>query len=185
MKTVLKSMLALSLVLVSNSLFAQEPELVVGTLTVEAAKLDDNLKRDERDKLDIKGVLELGVDSDGINPIAEDVIVTVSDLGGEIFAELIPAGSFKRDDDPEEPGYVYRKKGKPNGIKRMDIRDDGSIRVQARRFDLGEVSDLDITIEIMVGDDVADETNTFSEKRKGKKKVRYQYRRPADPDPED
>ncbi len=96
-------------------------------------------------RFEIRGEFLVGLESDGLSPLDEDVTIT---LDG--FSETILAGSFFRRDD--DKGFQFN--GSRGGITRVEIRDDGGIRVKGREVDLG-ITDFDgpIPFSLLIGND--------------------------------
>ncbi len=101
---------------------------------------------DEEDgyRFEVRGTLALDPASDGIYPLAEDVSLTFAGYSG-----TIPAGSFFRKDDDE--GYRYD--GDTPGIKKVEIRDDGEFRVEARGLDLSGTDQYIAEFSLQIGND--------------------------------
>lgn len=129
----------------------------VEAATVQITKAKVKTKRGKTD-LDIKGRLTLGIESDGINPLDEDVTVSI---GG--FVQTIPAGSFFRkedddddDDDDRSEKRNFRFEGSSGGITRIDIREDGKFRIKGKRIDFGTTNfDNPVPFSIQIGNDLA------------------------------
>ena len=126
---------------------------------VEKAKV--KLKRGAaRDRFKVQGRFVLGAASDGIDVLNEDVSVTFDGL-----TATIPAGSLSLDYDE---GFEF--KGAAGGVK-VEIRDDGRFKVQARGLNL---SGLDLATPvpfvIQIGNDRGETAIPFDEKGKFKAK---------------
>ncbi len=65
------------------------------------------------------------------------------------YSGTIPAGSFFRKDDDE--GYRYD--GDTPGIKKVEIRDNGEFRVEARGVDLSGIDNNIVEFSLQIGND--------------------------------
>ncbi|MFC1491705.1 FG-GAP repeat domain-containing protein [Nitrospinota bacterium] len=123
-------------------------------------KLD---KKADKDKFDVKGRFTLGDDSDGSDPLNEDVTVTFGD-----FTETIPAGSFVLKGKDDKVKFEF--KGPKGGIIKVKIRGDGRFDVKARGLDLGALDIANpVPFSLQVGDDVGETEISFEVDKKGQK----------------
>ncbi len=101
----------------------------------------------EDDEFEVEGTFTLGEGSDGIDPVAEDVIVKIG-----AYEITIPAGSFTLDDDGE-----FEFEGIIDGMEvemEIELEDDGTFEfeIEVEGDDLPELGEpLEVTL--VIGDD--------------------------------
>lgn len=113
------------------------------TLEVTRAEVRQRSKGD-RFRIRGKFITDPAV-SDGLN-MPEDVSVVFNG-----FSQTIPATSFFRDDDNE--GFQFN--GADDGIKQINIRDDGRFRVEGQNVDLGDTNFANpVPFSLRIGNDL-------------------------------
>ena len=134
-------------------------------LAIQRASVQYNLKRTDKDVVFISGTIKPGTIAD---PLSESVSITVQAANGEIiFADTLPAGSFKKLGFSGQ-NYCFLKPW--GGNAKVDVM---NINLAASRFFLAaahetlfRLSDAagttaDITIALSIGNDSGAATNTF------------------------
>jgi len=125
--------------------------------TVTKAKVKQKSKPN-KDKFHVEGTWGVGGASNGIDPVLEAVTVTFGN-----FLEVIPPGSFEREDDEWE----YEPEGEGTGITKLEIKDDGTFKVKAKKLDLSGLNiTLPVSFLLRVGDDVGEVEIPFDAKGK-------------------
>lgn len=112
-------------------------------------------KRRNADSFIGNGVFELGVGSDGVQPLAQALTIRLSDADGVFFEQTLPAGSLMR-----SGSRGYRFDGKPGrgGVDRILLRAlEGSgrfaIDFSGSRVDLSGASRVGVSVALQLGDD--------------------------------
>lgn len=125
-----------------------DTQVIAGDFIVTEAKIKFDRKL-FRDRFEIKGMLGLGEDSNGVDLLNEEVVVT---LGGEFgeWSQTIPAGSFFRTRQ-----WFKLINGASSGIQKIKVRSDGRLEIKARRIDLSDFAfNESLIVSLKVGDDV-------------------------------
>jgi len=152
---------------VASTLIIWIPNMVFAE---EAVKIIYDLKKPDKDKFTINGELQLGTDSNGINPADEHITLSITTDEGVIFEETIPTGSFVTK-GKEATEWIY--KSKESGINYMKIRfkkDKFIFKIKASHINLPRLSEAtgqtkDVTIDLQIGDDVGSQTGPFTVKK--------------------
>jgi len=131
------------------------PTTPMSSFIIDHAKLDFKKKPND-DKVHVRGTLELGVASNGVD-ISEDVIVTVGPLCDTIKME-------QKGKQGEKWEYK-RPKGGEGDIKHMTIDwKNGKFDFSMDKADLSGLTDPDeVTISIQIGDDLGEATIQMTE----------------------
>ena len=146
---------------ISIAIYAESLNEPFAAFDIEEAEVE--LEEDEAnsDEFEVEGRFELGDNSDGIDPLNEEVIVTFAG-----FSQTIPAGSFIRDDDDE--GFEFEVEGDVSGIKEIEIRDDGEFEVEGRGLDLGGIDFANpVPFSLQIGNDLGETEIPFAEEDEG------------------
>ncbi len=123
---------------------------------IEKARVHLHPSHPNKDDFKIYGVYELDPNSDGIDPLTEEVTVVFGD-----FTQVLPVGSFVRKDSK----FVFQVGGNVSGLKKVEIRDDGRFKVYGKNLDLtGNDFSQPIDFGLTVGDDVGATTIPFDDK---------------------
>jgi len=145
-------------------------EVPFAAFDIKKAKVQLDKKDRPKDEFEVKGSFELGAESDGIDPLNEDVLVAFDG-----YAETISAGSFFTDDDDDEDGIVYKYKAAKGAITKITIRPDGRFEVKAKGLELNSLAltypETDVDFLLQIGDDQAETFIPFKvdkKERKGK-----------------
>jgi cysteine-rich repeat protein len=121
---------------------------------IEEAEVEGEMEESEsapHGSFEIRGSFLLGVRSNGIDPVAEPVTVT---LNG--FSQVIPPGSFARTSEG------FRFEGAAGGITRLEIAGDGEFRIEAEGVDLSGIDlSLPVRFALQIGNDIGQATIQF------------------------
>ncbi len=101
----------------------------------------------EDDEFEVEGTFTLGAASDGIDPLTEDVTVTVG-----AYEIIIPAGSFSQDEEGE-----FEFEGIIDGMEvemEIELEDDGTFEfeIEVEGADLPELEEAP-EVTLIIGDD--------------------------------
>jgi hypothetical protein len=135
------------------------PVVIPSPVKIERASVKRDKKgRPNKDKFDFRGRLVLA----DFDPETEFVIVRL--LGA--FEEFVPPGSFVRKGKNLDKLEFKAPRG-TSGIRKIEIRDDGRVRVQVKDGDIGDIDlSLPVTFSLMVGDEIFDQQVQLDEKGK-------------------
>ncbi len=124
-------------------------------------------RRAGRDQFNVAGSLRLDAESDGLDVLNREVVVTF-----DSFTETIPPGSFRsvrRGDDRDESsrrGFIYRSRS--SGIRRLKLSVDGArgeFSIVARQLDLDELElPAQVGVTLRIGTDVGQTTVALNRK---------------------
>ena len=104
-----------------------------------------------KDRFDVKGKIELGEVSNGIDVLNEDLIVTFDD-----FSETIPAGSFFR----IGKGFLYI--GSLGGITLISIKDNEDFSVLVTGVDVNINLNEPVFFSLQIGNDLGETEIQFN-----------------------
>lgn len=123
-------------------------------LEIEEAEYESD--DEDGGELEVEGMFILGADSDGMDVLNEDVIVTFGS-----YSRTILAGAFFQDDGEE---FKF-----DDGVWKVEISDDGEFKLKGKRLDL---SGIDLTnpvpFSLQIGDDIGQTTILFDDEDKYK-----------------
>jgi hypothetical protein len=110
--------------------------------------------------LALGGVLTLGLGSNGIDPLAEPVTLTLTDADGPFYSVTLPPGAMHR----QGSSFLFtdNKGTLANGLRSLRLKPGtpGSVQVfaTARGADLGGADRQEVTITLQIGDDTGAQT---------------------------
>ncbi len=117
------------------------------------------MERVSRDELRVEGSFDLGPESDGLDVLYDEIVVT---FGG--FTETVSSGSLRRvrnsddDDDDELPGRHYLFRSSQQRIRWLKLSIDnakGHFSIIARGLDLGDLKlPSAVIVALRIGNDV-------------------------------
>ena len=103
----------------------------------------------------IRGIFELGILSNGLDPRTEEVAITFNK-----YRQSFPVGSFRRN----AAGDGYRFDGPSGSVTRIDIQDDGEFLVRGAGLSVSPIFlDTSVPFSLRVGDDFGRATILFRE----------------------
>lgn len=126
---------------------------------VPFAALDANvtlsMRAQGKDYFFTRGTLTLGNASNSINPIAEQVVLSLADTDGKFFEQTLLPGSFE---SFGRGGFLLRAPNGSSGIRLMIIKPTkkaGTFAFQVRgvKLNLSEADNPPITLSLQIGDD--------------------------------
>ena len=101
------------------------------------------------------GSFSLGAENDGIDPLAEPVMVSLADTVGTFFTQTLSPGSFELF---RKGGFLFHAPRGSTGIRLMIIRPTESAGeftfiVLGKRLDLRGAENVFVTVSLQIGND--------------------------------